>query len=93
MPARQTSAGANIYNFKTDDVYGFANVNVNLLDFFSVLAEYDNINNREENRINGGLRYYVLKDKRLSVEIDGRDLGRSGSNWERIIRINFIGKF
>lgn len=93
IPLVEASAGANIYNFKTDDVYGFVNVNINLLDFFSILAEYDNIHNRQANRLNAGLRYYVLKDKRLSVEIDGRDLGRSGDNWERIIRINFIGLF
>jgi hypothetical protein len=92
MPGFELSTGANMNDFKSDTVYGFANLNINMENVFVIMAEYDNIHYQPENRLNGGLRFALTDD--LSVDLAGRDLVGSGPMAkERIIRVNYTGRF
>jgi hypothetical protein len=92
IPGFELSTGANMNDFKNDTVYGFASLNINLENVFIIMAEYDNIHYAPENRLNGGFRFALTED--LSVDVAGRDLSGSGPlAKERIIRINYTGRF
>jgi hypothetical protein len=100
FPGFNLTIGGNIADFKNNSVTGFANLLINLEDKFNFLAEYDNIQNDiSQNRLNIGFRFFVNKD--LSIDLAGRyignntDINNAGSLIanERIIRINYVGKF
>jgi len=85
------NCGANMNDFKSNQVFGFINMDLNLEDKLSLLAEYDNINYLPNSRLNAGIRFFITND--LSIDLAGRDIGASGRTAERIIRIAYRGKF
>jgi hypothetical protein len=91
IPGLELNLGANISDFKTNTVYGFGNLMFNVEDKFMLLAEYDNVNFLPDSRLNLGVRCSITDD--LSIDLAGRDIGAAGRDAERIIRINYIGKF
>jgi hypothetical protein len=92
IPGFELSTGANMNDFKSDVVYGFANLNINLENVFVIMAEYDNIHYGPENRLNGGFRFALTDD--LSIDLAGRDLTGTGPlAKERLIRIYYTGRF
>jgi hypothetical protein len=92
FPGFELSTGANMNDFQSDTVYGFANLNINMENIFVIMAEYDNIHYAPENRVNGGFRFALTDD--LSVDLAGRDLAGSGPlAKERLIRVNYTGRF
>ncbi len=91
FPGFEMNFGANMNDFKTNTIYGFASVNFNLEEKFYFLAEYDNVNYLPDSRLNLGVRFFVTNY--LSIDIAGRDMGASGRQAERILRIGYLGKF
>jgi hypothetical protein len=91
IPGLELNIGANINDYSTNTVYGFANLSLNIEDQFMLLAEYDNVNYLPDARVNLGLRFAVTKD--LTIDLAGRDIGAAGRKAERIVRINYLGKF
>ncbi len=91
IPGLVMNLGGNISDFRTNVVSGFANASFNFEDKVFVLAEYDNIHNGQDNRFNAGLRFFVLDE--LSIDLSGRDIGAAGRSAERVIQINYTGKF
>lgn len=90
-PGFIVNAGANIFDFKTNIVYGFVNFSFNIEDKFAILAEYDNLNYLPLSRLDMGFRFNVTED--LSIDLAAKDIGAAGRSAERIIRINYLGKF
>jgi len=91
FPGLEVNAGANISDFKTNIVYGFASASYDLEDKVLVIGEYDNIHCTPENRLNLGLRIFVTEA--LSIDLAGRDIGASGRTAERIIQVTYVGRF
>ena len=91
FPGLEFNVGANIYDFKTNTVYGFANFIFNMEDKFMFLCEYDGINYLPESRLNFGCRLSITDD--LNIDLAGRDIGAAGRSAERILRINYLGRF
>ncbi len=97
FPGFEINVGANMNDFRTNKVYGFLGASINLEDKFLFIAEYDNVNTFPEARINAGVRFAIVDS--LSIDLAGRDIGTSrlsdGTNRpaERIIRLNYNGKF
>src|SRR3989339_515539 len=91
MPGFILNVGGNIADFKNNTVCGFANCSFTIEDTLTILAEYDNINVMPENRLNLGLRFFVTED--LGIELCGRDIGAAGRSAERIIMVNYLGRF
>lgn len=82
--------GLNIYDFKSDQFFGFLGISWAPVEEFIIITEFDNIYKLENGaRFNSGLRY--LHTPNLSIEVSFRNL-RSADN-ERIIRLNYQGKF
>jgi hypothetical protein len=91
IPGFELNAGANMNDFSTNRVYGFAGMSLNVEDTFYFLGEYDNINYFPDARLNLGVRFAVTED--LHIDLAGRDIAAAGRSAERIIRINYLGKF
>ncbi len=91
MPGLELNAGANMADFRKNAVYGFLSTSFNLEDKMFLLAEYDNVNYLPQSRLSIGARFFINDD--LSVDLAGRDIGAAGRSAERIIRVNYIGRF
>jgi len=91
VPGLQYNIGGYIYDFDDDVIFGFCGLSMSLGNSIALIAEYDNIRKRKENRFNGGLRLYVTPT--ILVDLVGRDMGSSGRDAERIIRVSYIGIF
>lgn len=92
FPGFNVAVGGNISDFKNNTVSGFANILLNLEDKFNFLVEDDN------QKINAGCRFFINKD--LSIDLAVRyirsDIDSTVTDSvanERIIRINYVGKF
>jgi len=83
--------GANINDFKKSEVYAFSAASFSIEEKIMLIAEYDNIHYSPENRLNAGLRFVVTDD--LSIDLAGRDLISKDRNSERILKINYVGRF
>ena len=83
--------GVNMWDFSDNKVYGFIASTFEFEEKFVILAEYDNLYHHiDNNRLNFGFRFFVTDD--LNVDLSGRDLGASRLA-ERIIRVNYVGRF
>jgi hypothetical protein len=83
--------GANMNDFKSNKVYGFTSMNISLDEKIYFLAEYDNINYLPASRFNTGIKFFITSD--LSIAIEGRDIGAADRQAERIVSINYRGRF
>jgi hypothetical protein len=92
VPGLSMNFGGNIYDFKEGQVYGFFNANYNIDKKFYFLVEYDNIHYLPDARINAGVKLLINDD--LNIDLAGRDIGaRDGRVTERIVSINYVGRF
>ena len=84
--------GLNIYDFKTDDVYGFSALQYLLGESGGIMCEADNLFHRPRyNRFNLGGRYFVTPS--FAIDLAVRDLWAASRKPERIIRINYSAAF
>lgn len=90
--------GLNIYDFKTDQFCSFLGFSWTAAEEVIIFTEVDRIWKLDEKPyINLGLRY--LHTPNLSVEVSARNLTQAKDTtgtkqeWERIMRINYQGKF
>ena len=92
IPDFDLHAGANINEFDNTKVYGFFGVTYKVVPSFALLAEYDNIRNGVNNRVNLGGRYWITSY--FNVDVAARNVGRGESRGgERIVRLNYTGHF
>jgi hypothetical protein len=91
IPGLDLNLGADMSDFRTNTMYGFANLTFNVEDKLLLLTEYDDINYLPQSRLNIGLRMAIADN--LSIDLTGRDIGAAGRNAERSVRINYSGKF
>ncbi len=82
--------GLNVHDFPADQFFGFLGASWAPSEDILFLTEIDNIRRFDETRLNLGLRY--LNTPNLSIEAAFRNITRSTDN-ERIIRLNYQGKF
>jgi len=91
LPHTEFHFGLNVYDFTTDQFFGFLGLSWTPAEEFAILTEFDNIYRLEDGtRINFGLRY--LHTPNLSIEISFRNITHGTDN-ERIIRLNYQDKF
>jgi len=91
FPGLEMNFGANINDFKKSEVDAFTAASFNIEEKFMLIAEYDNIHYSPENRFNAGLRLAITDD--LSIDLAGRDLISKDRSSERILKINYVGRF
>lgn len=92
VPGLSLSGGANIYDFKNDDVYGFFGLMYLYQGTIGVIGEADHLFHKPRNsRFNLGGRYYVTPS--FSIDLAGRDLWAPRRDSERILRLNYSASF
>ena len=91
VPGLELNAGVNMNDFGTNSVHGFVNAGFSMEDTFSVIGEFDNIGDLPDARLNLGVRFSVTGN--VSVDLAGRDICAADRSAERIIRVNYRGKF
>lgn len=92
LPNLQLHAGVNINDFDDTEVFGFTGITWKIVPAFALLAEYDNIRDGPENRVNLGGRFWVMPF--FNIDVGARNVGRDSIRGaERIVRLNYVGNF
>jgi hypothetical protein len=102
-PGMDFSVGANMNDFKKNNVFGFTSLAYNVEDKVAFLAEWDRVNYIPDSFVNLGLRIFVTDT--LSIDVAGRDIGAYAKapnangvlvptrQPERIVKISYTGRF
>ena len=90
VPGLTASAGVNMSDFDFEEVYLFTGVFYTIMEKIGLLAEWDNIRNIRDSRLNLGARFYLHPS--LSLDAAVRRIGR-GSESERILQIRYVTNF
>ncbi|MBI4051108.1 MAG: hypothetical protein HY400_01235 [Elusimicrobia bacterium] len=98
LPGLLVHPGLNISDFDTDDIFGFVGASWTIQDKVSLLAEYDNIRNTGDSRLNAGLRIHVTPFFNLDFAVREIGKGKTFSNGtpqkaERIVQLKYNGNF
>ena len=88
FPGLNATAGLNLSDWKS--LYWFTGMYYTLADKVSFLAEWDNIRNVRDSRLNLGARFYLLPSLALDAAV--RRIGR-GDESERIIQLRYVTNF
>jgi hypothetical protein len=92
LPDFELHAGMNMNEFDSPKAYGFFGASYKIVPSFALMAEYDNIRNGFNNRVNLGGRYWVATY--FNVDLAARNVGRGESRGgERIVRLNYVARF
>jgi hypothetical protein len=98
LPGLMVHPSMNISDFDTNSFFGALPFSANIQDKVSLMLEWDNINNFDESRVNGGLRAYITPNFHLDFAV--RSIGQGGrfSNGdsrgpERIVQLRYSGNF
>ena len=89
-PGLNMSLGANLSDFDTHDIYAFTGLSWKWAEWFSFLAEWDNINNIRDSRLNIGAAVQVAPALTLSGAV--RRIGRGSEN-ERVFQLRYVTNF
>jgi hypothetical protein len=91
-PGLSLHGGLNVFDFKSDPVYGFAGLHYLHADTVGVFFEADNLFHRgRSSRFNLGGSYSVTPS--FSIDLAARDLWAPGRDAERILRIRYQATF
>ena len=90
VPGLNAAAGMNFSDFDWDELYWFTGMYYNLGDKVGLLAEWDNIRNMRDSRLNLGARFYLHPSLALDAAV--RRIGR-GDESERILQIRYVTNF
>lgn len=98
IPGFMVHPSINVSDFNTNGVFGAIPLSYNFRDKFSLILEWDNINNFFDSRLNTGVRVYVTS--RFHVDFAVRSIGQAGSypngdprGPERIVQLRYAGSF
>ncbi len=90
VPGLTATAGMNFSDFNWKDVFWFTGMYYNWADKIGFMAEWDNIRNTRDSRLNLGLRFYLHPS--LAMDAAVRRVGR-GDESERILQIRYVTSF
>ena len=98
LPGLQLHPSFNISDFDSNGVFGSIPLTVNIRDKVEFLAEWDNINNWSDSRVNLGLRAYLTQN--FNVDFAVRSVGAGGTYFdgaprgpERIVQLKYSNSF
>jgi len=98
LPGLQGHAGTNISDFDGNYVFGFLALDYDIENKVKLMAEWDNIRNYMDSRVNLGMRVYLTRA--FAVEFSARGIGQGG--WyndgvhrtaERVAQFRYTGHF
>lgn len=98
VPGLMAHPGFNISDFDSNSIFGAIPLSYNIRDKVEILAEWDNINNFSDSRLNAGLRAFVTPNFQIDFAV--RRIGRGGlysdgqdRGPERIVQLKYSGNF
>ncbi|MBP9127208.1 MAG: hypothetical protein KBG07_00385 [Elusimicrobia bacterium] len=91
VPDLSLHAGANIYEFSNDHLYGFMGLRYVYKDLLGLTGEWDNVRNGRDSRLNLGGSWWLTPS--FALELAVRDLWAAGREPERIVRLSYTGGF
>ena len=98
IPGLQIHPSFNISDFDSNGIFGSIPVSLNIHDKVSILAEWDNINNWSDSRLNMGLRTYLTQNFHVDFAI--RSIGAGGfygddapRGPERVVQLMYSNSF
>jgi hypothetical protein len=92
LPNFEVHSGMNTSDFDPVRLSGFFGASYRVVDNLTLMAEYDNIRNAADSRVNLGGRFWVTSY--FNVDVASRNVGRGEARGaERIIRLNYVSKF
>ncbi len=89
-PGLSLTGGMNISDFEWDEVYWFTGLYYKILPQVTALAEWDNLRNIRDSRLNLGARFYLHPS--LALDAAFRRIGRGDEN-ERILQLRYVTTF
>ena len=90
VPGLALNGGLNFSDFDWDELYYFTGLYYKLLRQVTLLAEWDNIRNIRDSRLNLGTRFYLHPS--LALDAAFRRIGR-GDEKERILQLRYVTTF
>lgn len=98
LPGLMAHPSINISDFNSNGFFGALPISYNIKDKVSLLAEWDNINNYRDSRVNVGTRFYVTPH--FDVDFAVRAIGQGGHfnngdlrGPERVVQLRYVGNF
>lgn len=98
VPGFQVHPSFNISDFDSNALHGAIPLTLNIRDKVSLLAEWDNIANWSDSRLNAGMRFYVTSG--FHVDFAARAIGAGGfyndgaaKGSERIVQLKYSAAF
>ena len=98
VPQLQIHPSINVSDFNTNRIYGSLPLTLNIRDKAALLAEWDNIANFSDSRVNLGLRAYLTPN--FEVDFAVRSIGAGGyfsdgqrRGPERVVQLKYAGNF
>lgn len=98
VPGFQVHPSFNVSDFDSNAIFGSIPLTLNIRDKVALLAEWDNIANWSDSRLNAGLRFYVTPG--FHVDFAARSLGAGGfysdgaaRGSERIVQLRYATSF
>jgi hypothetical protein len=97
-PGLQIHPSFNVSDFNSNSIYGSLPLTLNIRDKAELLAEWDNIANFSDSRVNVGLRAFLTPN--FEVDFAVRSIGAGGyfgdgqrRGPERIVQLKYAGNF
>lgn len=98
VPQLQIHPSINVSDFNSNSIYGSLPLTLNIRDKASLLAEWDNIANFSNSRVNLGVRAYLTPN--FEVDFAVRSIGAGGyysdgqrRGPERVVQLKYSGNF
>src|SRR5262249_35131314 len=76
VPGLPFHSSMNISDFNSNSIFGCLPLSYNIMDKVALMAEWDNINDFRDSRVNGGLRTYITPH--FFVDFAVRGIGQGG---------------
>lgn len=90
VPGLALTGGLNMSELDFDELYWFTGLYYKILPQVTALAEWDNIRNIRDSRLNLGARFYL--HPALALDMAFRRVGRGDEN-ERILQLRYVTTF
>lgn len=90
IPGLNATAGVNLSDWDFDELYMFMGTYYNIAEKIGLTAEWDNIRNMRDSRLNAGLRFYLHPSLALDAAV--RRIGR-GDESERLLQFRYVTNF
>lgn len=90
VPGLKATLGTNLSDWDLDDIYFFSGAFYSVSETVGLMAEWDNIRNIRDSRLNLGARFYLHSSLALDAAI--RRIGR-GNESERILQLRYVTNF